>query len=279
MNDQPNFVLHQRSASHVWQGIGLLSIKMFMGGQALYRIQNGMFRVDDGAYLILNEGQPYQVIIDSETEAFCLFFERQFAASVAHSVTHSTDSLLSNPVPPTNTVPTFVQRTYRHDELISPILRQMRDNYLQQSPGALNEQFHWALQSMLLGRTTTRRESETLASMRRATREELYARLHLARDYMNAMYNTPDVSLDSVARQVALSPNHLLRTFKQLFGQTPHHYLTEVRLAQARKLLATTEQSITGICLDVGFESPTSFSSLFRRRFGIAPRDFRHQTR
>ncbi|MEZ4680954.1 MAG: helix-turn-helix transcriptional regulator [Caldilineaceae bacterium] len=85
--------------------------------------------------------------------------------------------------------------------------------------------------------------------------------------------------LDAIAHVAALSPNHLLRSFKALFHTTPHQYLTEQRLIHASHLLRTTELSITTICLAVGFQSIGSFSALFRRRFGLSPVQFRQQNR
>jgi AraC family transcriptional regulator len=76
-----------------------------------------------------------------------------------------------------------------------------------------------------------------------------------------------------------LSPNHLLRMFKQAFGQTPHQYLTARRLERARHLLAHTDQPVTEICLSVGFASLGAFSWLFHRRVGVSPAEYRRQTR
>jgi transcriptional regulator GlxA family with amidase domain len=56
-----------------------------------------------------------------------------------------------------------------------------------------------------------------------------------------------------------------------LFGTTPHQYRIDARLTRARELLITTERRVIDICLDIGFTSLGSFSSLFARRVG-APR-------
>jgi AraC-like DNA-binding protein len=67
--------------------------------------------------------------------------------------------------------------------------------------------------------------------------------------------------------------------FKQVFGATPHQYLTARRLERARYLLAHTDQPVTEICLSVGFASLGAFSWLFRRRVGVSPAAYRRQTR
>jgi transcriptional regulator GlxA family with amidase domain len=95
---------------------------------------------------------------------------------------------------------------------------------------------------------------------------------------MEACYAEP-LGVAELARVACLSPAHFLRSFKALFGVTPHGYLTEVRLRHARRLLETTELPVTAVCFEVGFESLGSFSSLVRRRFGVSPSALRRNSR
>ena len=66
---------------------------------------------------------------------------------------------------------------------------------------------------------------------------------------------------------------HLLRLFKKYYGQTPKQYLTEKRLLRAKDMLADGI-NISETCYDIGFESVSSFSTLFKARFGLTPGDF-----
>jgi hypothetical protein len=79
-------ILHARSRYHEWQGVGLLSLKTFYGGEAHYEVADGRYRVDDHCYLLLNAGQEYAITVDAPTavESFCLFFAHlQSALSTA----------------------------------------------------------------------------------------------------------------------------------------------------------------------------------------------------
>src|SRR5262249_51818999 len=107
-----------------------------------------------------------------------------------------------------------------------------------------------------------------------ATRAELYRRLHRGRDFLSSCYGEP-VTVALAARAANLSPYHFHHTFKLAFNQTPMRFLQECRLRAARRLLTETDQPVTAIALTVGFESPSSFSWLFRKRFGLSPRRFR----
>jgi len=275
------WILHERARRYHWSGAGQLSLKCFFGGGALYQLGKGYHAVDDASYLVLNAAQNYSIHIEANApvESFCIFFGAGFAEEVHGSVNFKPERLLDAPWQGSEPV-RFFEKTYPHDSLVSPAVSRLRRLYPQHAgeSGWLEEEFHGVMQRLLRARELTRREAQTLDSVRPATREELYRRVCRARDYAAAMFAGP-VTLAQLSAVACLSPNHLLRTFRQAFGQTPHQYLVARRLGRARELLATTETSVTDICLEVGFESLGSFSHLFRKRFGIAPSQFRERTR
>ena len=82
-----------------------------------------------------------------------------------------------------------------------------------------------------------------------------------------------DVNLNLLSHVQFTSKFHLLRLFKRYYGQTPKQYLTDKRIERAKELL-TKGVSVTETCFDVGFDSPSSFSTLFKSRVGLTPTDF-----
>jgi AraC-like DNA-binding protein len=280
-SDNASFILHEKGyRRYDAEGTGLLSIKSFYNGQALYEVGRGRFAVDENSYLILNHGQPYSITIDSATpmESFCIFFACGFAEEVQRSLNTNTSRLVD--MPETSAAPaiSFFEKIYSHDDILSPALRQFRAALAQRKdePGWLQEQLHKIMQRLLRVNRQIYKEVEALHAVRAATREELYRRLHRARDYAHAMFDQ-SITLDEMAKIACLSPNHFLRTFRQIFRQSPHQYLTALRLERAKKLLAGTELSVTEVCYAVGFASLGSFSWLFRRRFGISPEAYRQR--
>jgi AraC-like DNA-binding protein len=105
--------------------------------------------------------------------------------------------------------------------------------------------------------------------------EETFARVLRARDAIHARYAEP-LRLEELAREAALSPFHFLRIFRSAFGETPHRYLTRVRIDAAKRLLLA-DAPVTDVCFDVGFQSLGSFSALFARRVGAPPTKFRRR--
>ena len=104
-----------------------------------------------------------------------------------------------------------------------------------------------------------------------------YKRLCRARDFI-ADSHEDSVQLADMARAAGLSPFHFQRLFRRAMGETPHAYLTRVRLDHAKKILARGG-SVTDACFDVGFSSVGTFSALFAREVGFAPSAYARKMR
>jgi AraC family transcriptional regulator len=88
-----------------------------------------------------------------------------------------------------------------------------------------------------------------------------------------------DVSLQSAAQRVQLSPFHFLRLFSTVLGVTPHQYLVRARLRRAARLLIETRRSVTDIALEAGFADLSNFVRTFHRAAGASPGHFRRAAR
>lgn len=86
------------------------------------------------------------------------------------------------------------------------------------------------------------------------------------------------VRLEQAAREACLSEFHFHRLFRATFGETPHDFLTRLRMDHARQMLAS-ERTVTEVCFEVGYESLGSFSSKFRAHFGRSPVTFQREVR
>jgi AraC-like DNA-binding protein len=103
---------------------------------------------------------------------------------------------------------------------------------------------------------------------------ETFVRLCASRDWL-AENHGRRVALAEAADQAGFSPFHFQRLFVRAFGETPLQFMTRIRLERAKKILRTGVDPVTEICMDLGYESMGSFSSLFRREVGLAPSHFR----
>lgn len=100
-------------------------------------------------------------------------------------------------------------------------------------------------------------------------RQDLASRMSAARRFMDRHYAEP-IDLDAISREACLSRYHFIRVFRRFYGRTPHQYLTEVRVARAKELIRGG-MTVRAACFSVGYDSLTSFSTLFRRKTGRSP--------
>lgn len=274
----PN-LMHRAHATCIYlpEHYGVLSVKYAFGGRETYEVAGRSLPVEDSSYLILNEGQRYASAIDSDTpvESISIFFNPAFARSVLRTLRETHETLMDDPTD-LGPDPCFFERLYPHDQVVSPVLLRMRAAL--QSGGVeegwLEEQYHLLLARMLAVHRHVYSEAERLPAVRMATRLDLYQRLYWAKDFMDSNLGE-SLNLNRIAEIACLSPHHFLRLFKQLFAMTPHQYLTHRRLEMARKLLKKTEMPIMDICLEIGFSSLGTFTSLFRRIHGLSPGRYR----
>jgi AraC-like DNA-binding protein len=95
-----------------------------------------------------------------------------------------------------------------------------------------------------------------------------------ARDVMDRDHRA-DLDIAALARVACCSEAHFIRTFKSTFGETPHRYLQRRRIERAMFLLRTTDQSVTDICMTVGFSSLGTFGRTFTEIVGEPPGEYR----
>lgn len=84
-----------------------------------------------------------------------------------------------------------------------------------------------------------------------------------------------DLNLDDIASGVHLSSIYFHNMFKAAVGITPHKYLLNVRLSNAKKLLSITDMPFSEIASRCGFPSQSYFNYVFKREFGITPKKYR----
>lgn len=105
-------------------------------------------------------------------------------------------------------------------------------------------------------------------------REQLARHLLRAKDLVDARY-FDELTVADMAAAATMSPSHFSRRFSDTFGESPHQYLLTRRLERAAALLRTSDWSVTDICFAVGWNSVGSFTTSFRRVFGLTPLAYR----
>ncbi len=92
---------------------------------------------------------------------------------------------------------------------------------------------------------------------------------------VNANLNNSSLNIDMICQEVGISRVHLNRKMKEFTNQTPYDFIRNLRLKQAARLLAQKGQSVTEVMYRCGFNSATSFSTMFKKMYGMSPRDYK----
>lgn len=98
--------------------------------------------------------------------------------------------------------------------------------------------------------------------------------------YLNTMFShevfceTP-----TVLGKLSLSENHLLRNFSQIFHISPFQYITQLKIAEAKRQIIETDKNITEIASTLGYSSLSNFSYYFKNLVGLSPVTLRKKVR
>lgn len=105
----------------------------------------------------------------------------------------------------------------------------------------------------------------------------LYKQLKQAKEFIDRNF-AERIDLDDIAGEAFLSKFHFIRLFKSVYHQTPHQYLTTVRIEKAKELLQNNA-TVAEACFSVGFDSISSFKGLFKRYTSLTPACYQKQQR
>lgn len=88
-----------------------------------------------------------------------------------------------------------------------------------------------------------------------------------------------EIGVDELARLACFSQAHFHRFFKGMLDESLGEHVRRLRLERSALRLLVTEQSVTNLALDAGYDTPEAYSRSFRRMFGVPPSDYRRDSR
>jgi len=229
-----------------------LSLRWVGEGRYTYEVDGHRHVLTPGNFLIINDGQSYNSGSDGAVESFTLSFDAAMGS-----------------------IPELPVVTRRVAGPLGALVHTLtRIGRRQVDEPDMDALFFHALDLLAGQRPEVRREIDSIAATRLATREELHRRLSRARDLMHDRA-AGELTVEEMASVACLSPFHFMRTFKRAFGVSPHRYLVNLRLQRAQALMG--KLPLTDVARQSGFADLSTFSKAFRARFGMAPSRFRHQ--
>ena len=97
-------------------------------------------------------------------------------------------------------------------------------------------------------------------------------------DYLVAHPAEPFDS-EFLARMADMSPSSLRRLFKEHTGKSPGAFVKDLRMPTAARRLLVTNQRISAIAYELGFDDPNYFARIFKSVFGVSPQEYRAASR
>ncbi len=256
------------------------SMQMIFSGNSAYNIGKRHLNLYPDSFLTINQGTQYSSVVDSNipVNKLSISFAPEFLSDFYRTQHKNIDVLLNDPFNSTDHSEGFFLET------IYPFSGDMKYNILnlknqleQESPDDMlvNEYLHHSLINCFkIYHKEVSNKSDNLIFLNRSTKIEILKRLTFAKEYISSNYNK-NISLEDIAQTACLSVNHLLRTFKQAYGISPHQYLVKVRIDRSKYLLSNTRYTLNEIVEIVGFECPSSFIRLFKTINSITPGKYR----
>lgn len=254
---------------------GTLSIKSMIRGRGDWTTPDGRYSVDAGSFLVVNDGQSYDLEIDSrdKVETFAVFFRPGFVEDVRTARNLGTpreaDDSRTDPYG-------FYERLNPKSGRIGVALDTLYSTVHQPDveDWEVEECFVDLANALIDDQDAANEEPHRLDLARAAVRDEIHRRLARARDCLLSA-NAEKLDLTTVAREACLSPYYFHRLFASAFGQTPHQFLTQVRVQRATRLLRGSDKPVWAIALDTGFESTAHFCRLYKKATGLRPTEVR----
>jgi AraC family transcriptional regulator len=231
-------------------------IALVTNGTFRYRSEHGAALLSPGALLLGNHRHSFECSHEHSTGDRCLSFHftPEFLDTVVADVSGARRSAFVLPaLPPVPALlPVLAAAEAARDD-------EGRDDFEE-----LALELAGAVFSVLAG---------TEWKMSKPTRGD-ERRVSAALRQIESRANEP-ISLRDLAGTAAMSPYHFLRTFRGVVGMTPHQYVLHTRLHRAAVRLRRTDDSISSIAFDAGFNDLSTFNRRFRRTMGLTPGTYR----
>lgn len=238
------------------------SIKYVIKGEEMYEIDGQLFQVKAGSFLLVNDGSLIHTRIPANetVEGLCIYLSPKLIRKIfgkgkgLREMVYAADSSSLG---------------LQLKKLAEAFSDGSQKGY--QLPRSFYEEMARALcrHQQEVGQKLNR-----LNCVKDSTKEALYQRLCIARNFMHKNFST-EIDLDALSQEACLSKFHFIRLFNQAFGATPHQYLIHLRLEHAQHLLLTSNLKLTEICHRVGLKDLSSFGRRFKRTFGLSPARYR----
>lgn len=241
-------------------------IILICDGSSEFLIHNKKYPVKRGDLLIYNPGIIHDDVTgkDSELELYC--------AAIGNLDMKKTGN--NTPIPENGLIPEKAPFIYHTEEreydFFYNIFRLMFDMLRREETGAESVSAY-LIEAMIVRVMSMIDRIEGVAVEPMENPSVIGMQI---KEYIDEHYMEP-LTLQSIGKELHISPYYLSHIFKDMSGYSPIQYLLRRRLGEAQNLLISTDLSITDIAGMVGFDTQSYFNAQFTKNVGIPPKKYR----
>lgn len=232
-------------------------------GDRYYFIKDKTYHVKRGNLVLV---KPYDIHTTSGVskigyDRYLIMFKRSFIGEISESAGINLFESYDNDVH-------LIELSYQEQSFVESLLDRMLSEHKSEAPGH-HDFLRAAMVQLLLIAARHAAESGEESDVVPMNKTVSAVAAYIINNYRE------DITLDWISERFFISPCYFSRTFKRVTGLSFTEYLNGVRIKEAQRLLATTDNSIIEICEAVGYKSTTHFGRSFKSIAGMSPSEYR----
>lgn len=223
-------------------------------GACRFLLKDSVYQMEKGDFVFITPGELHHALYsDNSCLVFWTYFKKEHLISMETSQSHSF----------MGSVPALYQEDFHL--LLNKMLSE--NSEIDEYSAPFLRCYLAEMLLMLMRHSVMNEKEPELLNAKDAA-------ILLATKYIYKNFQKP-LTLEEVSAVASLSPTYFSKKFKQTTGMGFKEYLNFVRLKHAQAALLTTNNTITDIALEYGFNDSNYFKDLFKKVYGKSPRDFR----
>ncbi len=230
-----------------------IELLYFFRGEGDVITDGKRYEVKGGDLIVVNSTEVHSFIARKRLEYLCILIFPEFFSDVTY------DKLQ---------IESHVRGDGTVDGYIKDICRELEGD--EEGKDMMLKGYTYGLLAHLMRRHTY----SVMSKREQDARESRLRRLDTVMEYISKNY-TENITTKALSEMCYLSEEHFCRFFKKAMGKTATEYINEYRVEKASILLKNTDESVSRVALDVGYDDLNYFSRVFKRHLGKSPVAYR----
>ena len=244
------------------------SIKMVFSGTEAYQLNGRKHNIKSDNFLIVDRNSKIDLNIKNKNgvQGICIFPDQNLIKETFRFKVGHHKELLDKPfdIKDVNLLEkTFSYRENKTGRFLTNHIQPVISEFKLYKNLSLECFFLNLVECMVDDQLALEGKLQNLTSLKKTTKEELYRRVSIAKDFIEDNYSER-INIDELAQNVFLSKYHFIRTFKSLYKKSPYQYILKLRLEKAQELLGL-DYSFNDVSNLIGFSDEKNLRKAIKK--------------